>query len=522
MALFNLVQDWTDRLPAHIFYLMIGLTLLTSIALLIAGNVGRKEKYNYPNPIPGIPFFGNSFQVPSEGQGPWMTEIAKRTGEMYTMTFGGTPWLFLNSRKAVHELLEKKAAIYSSRQNLPMANDVISGKKRFLFMPYGSDWRRTRKEMHLILNNTKSNLFEPYQDMESRALLYHYLNHPENWWEANARYANSIIMGVIYGRRSDLGDEDMANLLSNLAKSTRYAMPGQSLVDICPWLLKVPIPKSWQVWRWWGDALHQSTRKVFKKLLDDLLERQRLGTQQPCFMTEFLERNTNGEFTEEESYWMAGTLIEAGSDTTRITLILILAAAVMYPDWVGRTQRQLDSVCGYRAERLPTFDDMAKLPLVKGVIKEGLRWKPSIVETGVPHALTKDDTFDGYRIAAGTVVTFNSWAISHLDYEEPERFYPERFLDDDLDVPTKGHVGFGAGRRVCVGNNVAWNNLLISVSRLLYCFDFEEVPGKPVDASRSFLIGYGDPPFMAMIKPRSEAHAQLIQRECAHSANMDN
>ncbi|SCO22925.1 related to cytochrome P450 [Fusarium fujikuroi] len=398
------------------------------------------------------------------------------------MTFGGTPWLFLNSRKAVHELLEKKAAIYSSRQNLPMANDLISGKKRFLFMPYGSDWRRTRKEMHLILNNTKSNLFEPYQDMESRALLYHYLNHPEKWWEANARYANSIIMGVIYGRRSDLGDEDMANLLSNLAKSTR----------------------------------------VFKKLLDDLLERQRLGTQQPCFMTEFLERNTNGEFTEEESYWMAGTLIEAGSDTTRITLILILAAAVMYPDWVGRTQRQLDSVCGYKAERLPTFDDMAKLPLVKGVIKEGLRWKPSIVETGVPHALTKDDTFDGYRIAAGTVVTFNSWAISHLDYEEPERFYPERFLDDDLDVPTKGHVGFGAGRRVCVGNNVAWNNLLISVSRLLYCFDIEEVPGKPVDASRSFLIGYGDPPFMATIKPRSEAHAQLIQQECAHSANMDN
>ncbi|PNP74826.1 hypothetical protein FNYG_11840 [Fusarium nygamai] len=522
MALITLVQDWAERAPAHVFYPMIGLALITFIALLVAGRAGRNGKYNYPNPIPGIPFFGNSFQVPFEAQGPWMTEVAKKAGEMHTMTFGGTPWIFLNSRKAVNELLEKKAAIYSSRQNLPMANDLISGHKRFLFMPYGPDWRKTRKEMHSILNNTKSNLFEPYQDKESRALLYHYLDNPDNWWEANARYSNSIIMGVVYGRRSDLGDEDMAALLSNLSRSTKYAIPGQSVVDVFPWLLKVPIPKSWQVWRWFGDALHEETARVFKKLHDDLLERQRLGTQQPCFMTEFLERNTNGNFTEEEIYWMSGTLIEAGSDTTRITLLVMLAAAALYPDWLGRTQKQLDSVCGYNAERLPTFDDMKKLPLVKGVIKEAMRWKPSIVETGVPHALTKDDSFDGYHIAAGTVVTFNSWAIAHLDYEEPERFYPERFLDDDLDVPTKGHVGFGAGRRVCVGNNVAWNNLLISVSRLLYCFDVEEVPDKPVDPSRSLSVDYRKPPFMVKIKPRSEAHAQLIRRECAHATDMNN
>ncbi|KAF9765933.1 hypothetical protein IL306_001706 [Fusarium sp. DS 682] len=408
------------------------------------------------------------------------------------MTFGGTPWLFLNTRKAVHELLDKKAAIYSSRQNLPMASDVISGNKRFLFMPYGPDWRKTRREMHSILNNTKSNLFEPYQDKESRALLYHYLHTPENWSDANARYANSIIMSVIYGRRSELGDEDMANVLSNLEKFTTHGKSGDG-----------------------GEMLFINQQE------NDLLERQRLGTQQPCFMTEFLDRNTKGEFTEEETYFMAGTLIEAGSDTTRTTLMEIMAAAVLYPDWIGRTQKQLDSVCGYKAERLPTFDDMAKLPLVKGVVKEALRWKPTTAETGVPHALTKDDTFDGYRIAAGTVVTYNHWAISHLDYEDPERFYPERFLDEDLDVPTKGHLGFGAGRRVCVGNNVAWNNMLIAVSRLLYCFDIEGVPGKPVDASRSFLVEFGKLPFDVKIKPRSEAHAQLIQRECADAAKMD-
>ncbi|KAF4435967.1 cytochrome p450 [Fusarium acutatum] len=530
MALLKVVQDWADTSPANVYYLIIGLALLTSI-VLVAANVGRNEKYKYPNPVPGIPFFGNGLQVPSTAQGPWMTGVAKKTGDMHTMTFGGQRWLFLNTRKAVHDLLDKKAAIYSSRQNLPMASEVISGNKRFLFMPYGPDWRKTRKEMHSILNNTKSNLFEPYQDKESRALLYHYLHNPGRWADANSRYANSIIMSVIYGKRSELGDEDMTNVLDNLEKFTPYVIPGQSLVDIFPWLLKVPIPKSWQVWRWRGDALYESTKgriltvfdygSAYKKLLDDLRERQRLRTQKPCFMTEFLDRNTKGEFTEEETYFMAGTLIEAGSDTTRTTLMVMMAAAVLYPDWVERVQKQLDSVCGYNAQRLPTFDDMTNLPLLKGVVKEALRWKPTTAETGVPHALTKDDSFDGYHIPAGTVVTYNSWAISHLDYEDPERFYPERFLDEELEVPFRGHLGFGAGRRVCVGYNVAWNNMLISVSRLLYCFDIEGVPGKPVDASKSFLVESGQPRFEIKIKPRSEAHAQLIQRECANTVEME-
>ncbi|KAF5227008.1 hypothetical protein FANTH_14906, partial [Fusarium anthophilum] len=422
MALLKVFQDWADTSPANVYYLIIGLALVTSMALL-ATNVGRNEKYKYPNPVPGIPFFGNGLQIPSTAQGPWMTEVAKKTGDMHTMTFGGQRWLFLNTRKAVHDLLDKKAAIYSSRQNLPMASE----------------------------------------DIESRALLYHYLHNPGKWADANSRYANSIIMSVIYGKRSELGDEDMTNVLDNLEKFT-------------PRLLTVFD---------YGSA--------YKKLLDDLRERQRLGTQKPCFMTEFLDRNTKGEFTEEETYFMAGTLIEAGSDTTRTTLMVMMAAAVLYPDWVERVQKQLDSICGYKAERLPTFNDMAKLPLLKGVVKEALRWKPTTAETGVPHALTKDDSFNGYRIAAGTVITYNSWAISHLDYDDPERFYPERFVNKELEVPFKGHLGFGAGRRVCVGYNVAWNNMLISVSRLLYCFNIEGVPGKPVDTSKSFLVESGQP-----------------------------
>jgi cytochrome P450 len=92
-------------------------------------------------------------------------------------------------------------------------------------------------------------------------------------------------------------------------------------------------------------------------------------------MTEFLHDNRDDKLTTEDCYFMAGTLIEVGSDTARITLMEVLAAAMLYPDWVERTQEQLDSVCESKAERLPGFGDSTQLPLTKWIIKEGLRWK---------------------------------------------------------------------------------------------------------------------------------------------------
>lgn len=52
---------------------------------------------------------------------------------------------------------------------------------------------------------------------------------------------------------------------------------------------------------------------------------------------------------------LAGSIIEAGSDTTRNQINLLLAAAAKYPTWVRTAQAQLDQVCG-KAARLPTFE----------------------------------------------------------------------------------------------------------------------------------------------------------------------
>ncbi|KAL2669767.1 hypothetical protein Neosp_015212 [[Neocosmospora] mangrovei] len=289
--------------------------------------------------------------------------------------------------------------------------------------------------MHQILNGTRARLFEPYQDIESKALLLNYLQSPQAWFKAHSTFSGSIIMSVVFGRRAGLEDPNLRESLAVSEKFVPYLLPGASLVDHLPFLTRIPWLKSLQPWRW-----------VYKREMDDLRKRMKSGSYKPCFMSEFLDLGHDQGFEDDDLYFIAGALMEAGTDTTRISLDQIVASVVLFPDWAERARKELDEVCGPNAERLPTAQDAPKLPRIKAAVKESVRWKPIIAETGIPHALTRDDEFEGYRIPAGTVVTYNHWAISNDpgQYEQPERFWPERFMDEDLDKPLQGHLGFGA------------------------------------------------------------------------------
>jgi cytochrome P450 len=186
---------------------------------------------------------------------------------------------------------------------------------------------------------------------------------------------------------------------------------------------------------------------VYQREVDRLEQRIRDGTQKPCFGAEFLQSKEIKQMDEVTKLFVFGSLMEAGSDTSRVTLGQIIAGAITYPDWVHRARAQLDSVCGTSAERLPRWDDRDSLPYITAVVKEGFRWRPNIAEIGAPTVLIKDDAYEGYRFPKGTVFTWNAWAIalSPEEYQEPERFWPERFLNEDLENALKGHWAFGPG-----------------------------------------------------------------------------
>lgn len=65
---------------------LVALTLVVAVAVFLVNRLIQKflwnRKYKLPPRVPGIPLFGNTFQVPIFQQGRWAREKAREYGEM--------------------------------------------------------------------------------------------------------------------------------------------------------------------------------------------------------------------------------------------------------------------------------------------------------------------------------------------------------------------------------------------------------------------------------------------------------
>jgi cytochrome P450 len=188
---------------------------------------------------------------------------------------------------------------------------------------------------------------------------------------------------------------------------------------------------------------------MFQEEYNMLLDKMAKGTAKPCFAVDIIQGAAKKEFEidETEKIYVWSTLIEAGSDTSRVAILQMIAGAACYPEWSKKARALLDEVCGANAEHLPTLGDRSKLPYITAVTKETLRWRP-FLQSGVPHVLTQDDEYEGYKFPAGTEFSWNAYSIAldENEYENPTEFDPERFMNKDLDKWGQGHWSFGAGK----------------------------------------------------------------------------
>ncbi|EXJ76278.1 uncharacterized protein A1O5_00786 [Cladophialophora psammophila CBS 110553] len=528
----GLSQDVAGRLLSPLpssATLVLGAVLIVGYAIYSYITYDPRLKSLPPGPR-GYPFIGSLLSLADPNKVPEISrEWAHQYGELVHTKIGGTRFMWLNSPRVVKDLMDKRGTKYSGRPYAPMV-DNVSGKARTFFMNYGERWRSVRRVSHACLNLTASNSYRPVQDFESKQVLHDYLNNkdPGKFYDDNRRYAASLIMTITYGRRvANWNDPHIERIFTVLKHFVAMATPGAWLVDAFPSLQYLP---SWMVQNWWkiGREWFAYDSKVYLDLYRNLIKQVEEGTAPDCFVKDFYLSNPSKNGIDElMAAYAAGSLVEAGSESTSSVINAWLRACIQFPETVRAAQEEVDRVVG--PDRLPTFDDEPNLPYIRAMAKEILRLVP-ITKFGTPHATTEDDWYEGYFIPKGSVVMLNWWAI-HFDpkiRQNPFTYDPSRFLHDPYSTAEavnaanpndRDHYAYGAGRRICTGLHVAQNSLFINMARTVWAFNMhkykEPTTGKVEEPDMTAENGFLciPKPFKMVFEPRSPEKAMTIERE---------
>jgi len=169
------------------------------------------------------------------------------------------------------------------------------------------------------------------------------------------------------------------------------------------------------------------------------------------------------------------TFMLAGHETTANGLAWMWYLLSRSPEARDRLHSEVDEILG---GRVPTADDVDRLPYTSACFQEALRlYPPAWV---IEREAVADDEIDGHPIPAGATLIMPTYLI-HRDprlWPNPEGFDPRRFLPENARAhPRYAYLPFGAGRRVCVGAGFAILEGTLIAAMIAQRFTFDLAPG---------------------------------------------
>ncbi|XP_074089908.1 steroid 17-alpha-hydroxylase/17,20 lyase [Macrotis lagotis] len=460
------------------WFLTISLLTLLYYTWQKVGSLGKK----YPTCLPHIPILGSlPYLNSSDPAHIYFTKLKEKYGHIYAFWLGPYYSVVVSQFSLAKEVLLKKGKDFASRPRM-VTTDILSGSgKGIAFSQYGPQWRMYRKlvQSTFSLFKDRPQNFEKIICQEASSLCKSLATKQGQSFDPALDFflASANVICQFCFSSSWKQDDEEIKIMMNFSDAIIKTLAKDNLIDVFPWIQLFPnkdltLLKESVILR---NKLLEKKIKIQKEkfhidsinnLLDTLLKAKINNndhlTQEP-------------EITDEHVLMTVGDIFGAGMETTSSVVKWCIAYLLHYPQVKEKIQKEIDQKIGF--SRTPVLSDRNQLLLLESTIREVLRIRP-VAPLLIPHMAHTDSSIGEYTIPKGTRIYINLWSIHHdpTEWDEPEQFKPERFLDknkEHLIMPTASYFPFGCGPRVCIGEFLARAELFLFLAWILQRFDVD-------------------------------------------------
>jgi cytochrome P450 len=178
---------------------------------------------------------------------------------------------------------------------------------------------------------------------------------------------------------------------------------------------------------------------------------------------------------EDELVGHTGVIFAAGHETSTNALAWTLLLLSQHP----HVLRELDDELATLHGAPPTVEDLGRLTLLDGVVKESMRLLPPVPLH--PRVVAKDSELGGYHFPAGSEIFLSIFHMHHDPdvFANAEAFVPRRW--ETIKPTVYEYNPFSAGPRMCIGASFAMMEIKVVLAMLLQRFRLELPAGARID-----------------------------------------
>ncbi|MFC4739289.1 cytochrome P450 [Flavobacterium ponti] len=415
-----------------------------------------------PNKIPEVSFFrfinhaNNILKNPL----PFHSKNFKKFGNIFRLNVGlGKSVLFCRDASLLQHALQKNQKNYTKSQI--QTRDLAKYIGKGLLTAEGKHWQKQRKLIQPAFHKSQLNvLLETIQKTILIELKNIKTGKPTDIFPVFNDLAFQTVVKSIFN--IDISDEDVASL-QHTTEATQKMLVQELRQPFFVWWFNLSGKTKKHL------DLTQSSRIILKRLVE---ERRKSINKHNDLLDMLLNAKYEDGSSMDENQLVDEILIlfAAGHETTSNALTFTCELLARNPDAQLKILKEIQTI---KTESDDIMYWIKNANYTKLVIEESMRLYPPAYF--IDRVNIEEENFNGMVLPKGSNLLFSVYEIHrHPDFwKNPEAFLPERFLDETIKF-SKNYFPFGAGPRMCIGNNFAMYEMILAIIALIEQFEIIE------------------------------------------------